>query len=323
MALCRELKHENVISLIETILEDKCIYMIFEYAEHDLLSIIHYHSHCELRMVPETTVRSLLWQLINGVYYLHENWVMHRDLKPANIMVTAEGKVKTGDLGLARLFKEPLLPLFNGDKLVVTIWYRAPELLLGARHYSPAIDMWAVGCIFAELLALRPIFKGEETKLDNKKNVPFQKNQLQKIVDVLGMPSVKNWSNISDYSEAQNLSLLKPQPAHLESWYKSVGASNPQGLKLLQSLLQYDPLKRLTAKDALSHPYFTDLPKISTNAFEGQSIEYPRRKVTSDIRDISHNGNNRRPADSNTTSKRRMPSSGPPEDQIKRVKGMA
>lgn len=99
------------------------------------------------------------------------------------------GIVKIGDLGLARLCRAPLQPLFSGDKVVVTIWYRAPELLLGARHYTKAIDCWAVGCIFAELLALRPIFKGEEAKLDAKKNVPFQRDQLTKIFDVLGTPT--------------------------------------------------------------------------------------------------------------------------------------
>ena len=104
-------------------------------------------------------------------------------------MVTATGEVKIGDLGLARLFWKPLQPLFSGDKVVVTIWYRAPELLLGSRHYTPAIDLWAVGCIFAELLSLRPIFKGEEAKMDNKKNVPFQRNQMQRIIDILGTPT--------------------------------------------------------------------------------------------------------------------------------------
>jgi len=115
-------------------------------------------------------------------------------------MVTADGIVKAGDLGLARIFYKPLAPLYNGDKVVVTIWYRAPELLLGAKHYTPAmgstllltglrIDMWALGCIFAELLALKPIFKGEEVKMDNKKTVPFQRGQMQKIMEILGTPT--------------------------------------------------------------------------------------------------------------------------------------
>jgi len=180
MALCTELAHPNVVHTVEIILEDKCIFIVFEYAEHDLLQIIHHHNQPQRQAIPARTIKSILYQLLHGLLYLHRNWVMHRDLKPANIMVTSSGKVKIGDLGLARLFYKPLQSLFSGDKVVVTIWYRAPELLLGSRHYTPAVDMWAVGCIFAELLSLRPLFKGEEAKMDSKKTVPFQRNQMQK-----------------------------------------------------------------------------------------------------------------------------------------------
>nr|KAJ3419165.1 cyclin-dependent protein kinase [Polyrhizophydium stewartii] len=191
IALCRELHHENVVNLEEVMLDpkDRSISMVFEFAEHDLLQILHFHSHHERKPIPQYTIKSFLWQLLNGLAYLHANWVLHRDLKPANILVTSEGVVKIADLGLARIFQAPYQPLFHGDKVVVTIWYRAPELLLGSRHYTKAIDIWAVGCIFAELLMLRPIFKGEEAKMDNKKNIPFQRDQLIKIFDILGMPT--------------------------------------------------------------------------------------------------------------------------------------
>ena len=139
-------------------------------------------------MVPQSLLKSCIHQLLNGLVYLHTCHIQHRDLKPANILINSEGVVKIGDLGLARLTYSPLQPLYSGDKVVVTIWYRAPELLLGARHYTKAIDCWAVGCVMAELISLRPIFKGEEAKLDHKKNVPFQRDQLVKIFDVLGTP---------------------------------------------------------------------------------------------------------------------------------------
>ncbi|KAI1490233.1 kinase-like domain-containing protein [Biscogniauxia mediterranea] len=213
MALCSELKHDNVIRLIEIILEDKCIFMVFEYAEHDLLQIIHHHTQQPRHSIPPSTVKSIMFQLLNGCQYLHNNWVMHRDLKPANIMVTSSGQVKIGDLGLARLFQKPLHSLFSGDKVVVTIWYRAPELLLGSRHYTPAIDMWAVGCIFAELLSLRPIFKGEEAKMD-KKTVPFQRNQMQKIVDIMGLPNKDRWPYLTSMPEYNNLATLQPPMLH-------------------------------------------------------------------------------------------------------------
>ncbi|KAJ9145054.1 Pkinase-domain-containing protein [Pleurostoma richardsiae] len=233
MALCSELNHGNVIKLIEIILEDKCIFMVFEYAEHDLLQIIHHHTQQPRHPIPPTTIKSIMFQLLNGCQYLHSNWVLHRDLKPANIMVTSAGEVKIGDLGLARLFYKPLHSLFSGDKVVVTIWYRAPELLLGSRHYTPAIDMWAVGCIFAELLSLRPIFKGEEAKMDSKKTVPFQRNQMQKIVDVMGVPNKERWPflpNMPEFSQLQTLQTPLTGHGH-QPHHHSHGAGQPGASK--------------------------------------------------------------------------------------------
>ncbi|PQE29364.1 CMGC CDK CDK8 kinase protein [Rutstroemia sp. NJR-2017a WRK4] len=305
MALCSELNHMNIIRLVETILEDKCIFMVFEYAEHDLLQIIHHHTQPTRHPIPAPTVKSIMFQLLNGCQYLHANWVLHRDLKPANIMVTSSGEVKIGDLGLARLFNKPLHSLFSGDKVVVTIWYRAPELLLGSRHYTPAIDMWAIGCIFAELLSLRPIFKGEEAKMDSKKTVPFQRNQMQKIVDIMGLPTKEKWSHLVSMPEYSQLSTLsasahaKAGGSSLEKWYfqtinahsqTSVPSSNSslgvEGYKLLSALLEYDPEKRLTAQAALTHPFFSTGDKVSANVFEGAKVEYPHRRVSQDDNDI-------------------------------------
>ena len=307
MALCSELYHPNVIHLVEIILEEKCIFMVFEYAEHDLLRIIQHHTQANRYPIPASAIRSILFQLLNGILYLHSNWVLHRDLKPANIMVTSKGEVRIGDLGLARLFYKPLHNLFSGDKVVVTIWYRAPELLLGSRHYTPAIDLWAVGCIFAELLSLRPIFKGEEAKMDSKKNVPFQRNQMQKIVDILGMPTKEKWPGLShqpDYTQLSTLSYAMrdsggERPSGLDTWYwntlKCAGyqgtqptdSPGEQGLDLLSKLLEYDPAKRLTAQEALRHPYFlANGEKVATNCFEGMSTQYPHRRVSQDDNDI-------------------------------------
>jgi cyclin-dependent kinase 8/11 len=156
--LNREMHHRNLVALREVILEDKAIYMVFEYAEHDFLvspspcnyqtdcqaeikQIIHHHSQTIRSPLPAPTLRRLLHQLLCGVHFLHSNFCLHRDLKPANILVTSAGVVKIGDLGLARLWHKPLAQggLFGGDKVVVTIWYRAPELILGAKHYTAAI----------------------------------------------------------------------------------------------------------------------------------------------------------------------------------------
>ncbi|GME74151.1 unnamed protein product [Ambrosiozyma monospora] len=286
MSLCKELKHENITNLVEIVLEKKSIYMVFDFAEYDLLQIIHYHSHPDFKHIPELTLKSAVYQILKGLSFLHQNWVLHRDLKPANIMVTNEGVVKIGDLGLARKFNNPLQSFYSGDKVVVTIWYRAPELLLGARHYTPAIDMWAVGCIVAELLSLRPLFKGEETKMDNKKQVPFQENQLLKILEILGTPTLNKWPTLNSYPEYQQLSKFTLFPPNLKAWYGSNNGTNKNCLKLLSELLEYDPSKRITASDSLNHKWFQENPKPVTNIFQGSRFKYPQRKIQKDDNDI-------------------------------------
>ncbi|KDR84392.1 hypothetical protein GALMADRAFT_56746 [Galerina marginata CBS 339.88] len=260
IALNREIDHENIVALKEVILEDKSIYMVFEYAEHDFLQVIHHHSQTLRSPITLTVLKSLTYQLLNGLIYLHASHILHRDLKPANILITSSGIIKIGDLGLARLIHEPLQPLFAGDKVVVTIWYRAPELLMGAKHYTKAIDCWAVGCVVAELVSLRPIFKGEEAKLDSKKNVPFQRDQLLKIFEVIGTPDEKDWPGVVDMPEYQSMKRLDHFQNRLADWCNSRMRS-PLAYDLLRQLFIYDPDARLTAKDALQHKWFQDDPK--------------------------------------------------------------
>ncbi|CEP61965.1 cyclin-dependent serine/threonine protein kinase SSN3 LALA0_S04e04654g [Lachancea lanzarotensis] len=294
MSLCRELRNKHLTNLVEIFLEHKSIYMVSEFAEHDLLQIIHFHSHPEKRLIPPRMLKSIVWQILDGVSYLHQNWILHRDLKPANIMVTVDGCVKIGDLGLARKFHNMVQTLYTGDKVVVTIWYRAPELLLGARHYTPAIDLWAVGCIFAELIGLRPIFKGEEAKMDSKKSVPFQANQLQRILEVLGSPNDKSWPDIYKYPEYEQLSNFPRYRDNLPVWYHSAGGRNKEALDLLYLLLQYDPISRIDAVDALEHPYFTsEDPAVCENVFEGLNYKYPPRRIHTNDNDIMNISNSR------------------------------
>ncbi|PBK63446.1 kinase-like protein [Armillaria solidipes] len=283
IALNREIDHDNVVSLKEVILEEKSIYMVFDYAEHDFLKVIHHHSQTLRCSISTPVLKSLIYQLFNGLLYLHSCHILHRDLKPANILITSEGVVKIGDLGLARLVYEPLQPLFAGDKVVVTIWYRAPELLMGAKHYNKAIDCWAVGCVMAELASLRPIFKGEEAKLDSKKNVPFQRDQLLKIFEVLGTPDEKDWRGLRNMPEFQNMKRLDYFPNHLHEWCQPRIRST-QGYDLLRHLFAYDPDKRLTASEALQHKWFHEEPLPTWNAFESVAPHQipPPRRITQD-----------------------------------------
>lgn len=300
--LNREIQHDNLAGLQEVMLQDKSIYLVFEYCEHDFLQIIHHHSQSR-STIPESTLKSLLWQLLNGVNYLHANWIIHRDLKPANILVTDRGVVKIGDLGLARSYHSPIQSLYSSDKVVVTIWYRSPDLLLGARHYTPAIDIWSVGCIMGELLYLRPMFKGEEAKPDlhSKKGgngVPFQKDQLVKIFEILGLATKEDWPSIVHLPEYPHLSRFEKTTNTLRQWYNSktmshsrlsVGGSQNEGYELLSELLRYDPSKRITAERSLTHNWFRPInpPVPGSNCFENlpSTIKYPVRRVTPDDSD--------------------------------------
>ncbi|KAM6496363.1 CMGC/CDK/CDK8 protein kinase [Amanita muscaria] len=284
MALNREIDHENVVALKEVILEDKSIHMVFDYAEHDFLQLIHHYSQTLRTQIPTATLKSLIYQLLNGVLYLHSCHILHRDLKPANILITSGGIVKIGDLGLARLVYEPLQSLHTGDKVVVTIWYRAPELLMGSKHYNKAIDCWAVGCVLAELASLRPIFKGEEAKVEGKKTtggLPFQRDQVLKIFEVLGTPDENDWSNLVYMSEYQSMKRLDYYPNRLHEWCQTRLRSQ-LAYDLLKLLFVYNPDKRLTAREALHHKWFSEDPKPTRNAFYGLHSQLPQRRITQD-----------------------------------------
>ncbi|KAF0313447.1 Cyclin-dependent kinase 8 [Amphibalanus amphitrite] len=291
IALLRELKHPNVINLQRVFLSqpDRKVWLLFDYAEHDLWHIIKYHRAAKANkkpvLVSRGMVKSLLYQILDGIHYLHANWVLHRDLKPANILVMGEGpergRVKIADMGFARLFNSPLKPLADLDPVVVTFWYRAPELLLGARHYTKAIDIWAIGCIFAELLTSEPIFhcRQEDIKTSN----PYHHDQLDRIFNVMGFPQEKDWEDIrkmpehgtllKDFKRSSyaNYSLVKYMERHKVK-------PDSKSFHLLQKLLIMDPTKRITSETAMVDDYFKEDPLPTSDVFEGHSIPYPKRE---------------------------------------------
>lgn len=292
IALLRELKHINVIGLQRVFLShaDRKVWLLSDFAEHDLWHIIKHHRsskqakrHLEC---PHGMVKSLLYQILAGIHYLHSNWILHRDLKPANILVMGEGiergRVKVADMGFARLFNSPLRPLADLDPVVVTFWYRSPELLLGTRHYTKAIDIWAIGCIFSELLTYEPIFhcKQEDIKTSN----PYHQDQLDRIFNVMGYPQEKDWEDIKkmpeypqfskDFKKAnyQNCSLAKYMEKH------KIRADSKE-FALLTKLLIMDPIKRITCQAAMEDLYFKEDPKPTDDVFEHcKEIPYPKRE---------------------------------------------
>ncbi|XP_022644130.1 cyclin-dependent kinase 8-like isoform X2 [Varroa jacobsoni] len=296
IALLRELKHTNVINLQRVFL-----------------------SHADRK------VKSLLYQILNGIHYLHSNWVLHRDLKPANILVMGEGpdrgKVKIADMGFARLFNSPLKPLADLDPVVVTFWYRAPELLLGARHYTKAIDIWAIGCIFAELLTSEPIFhcRQEDIKTSN----PYHHDQLDRIFNVMGYPVERDWEDLKKMPEHPTLikdfkrssyagcSLNKYMEKHKVK-------SDSKAFLLLQRLLLMDPTRRLTSEQAMGDAYFLEDPLPTADVFAGGPIPYPKRDFLTeedndaDKANAQQANNDKNAADSGPNAKRVRLGPGPP-----------
>lgn len=152
-------QHPNIVTVREIVVGSNMdkIFIVMDYVEHDLKSLMETMRHKKQMFMPGE-VKCLLKQLLSAVAHLHDNWILHRDLKTSNLLLSHKGILKVGDFGLAREYGSPLKQY---TPIVVTLWYRAPELLLCAKEYSTPIDMWSVGCIFAELLLMNAVFPGK------------------------------------------------------------------------------------------------------------------------------------------------------------------
>ncbi|CAB4438662.1 unnamed protein product [Rhizophagus irregularis] len=234
-------KHPNIVNVREIVVGETLtqIFIVMDFIEHDLKSLM------EDMQVPflQSEVKTIMLQLLSAVAMLHDNWIIHRDLKTSNLLLNNRGQIKVADFGLARKYGSPLGPM---TELVVTLWYRAPELLLGTKKYSTAVDMWSVGCIFGELVNKEPLLPGR-TEID----------QLTKIFKLLGMPNEKIWPGFSKLPHAKNIPFIKQSHNTLRSRFPYL---TENGFDLIAKLLTYDPSKRITAEEALKHPYFTESP---------------------------------------------------------------
>ncbi|KAI3981676.1 hypothetical protein MKX01_020619 [Papaver californicum] len=232
--------HESIVDVKEVVVGSNLdsIFMAMEYMEHDLKGLMESMK----QPFSQSEVKCLMLQLLEGVKYLHDNWVLHRDLKTSNLLLNNRGDLKICDFGLSRQYGSPLKPYTH---LVVTLWYRAPELLLGAKLYSTAIDMWSLGCIMAEFLGKKPLFTGK-TEVD----------QLDKIFRILGTPNETIWPGFSKLPGVKVNFVKHPYNLLL----KKFPATSFTGFDLLNKLLTYDPEKRITAEDALNHQWFREVP---------------------------------------------------------------
>ncbi|KAM3751935.1 hypothetical protein ACB098_04G149600 [Castanea mollissima] len=242
--------HPYVVGVKEVVMDEDdfdSVFMVMEYMESDVKGVLE-AMKVEKQLYCISEVKCLMRQLLEGVKYLHDNWVIHRDLKTSNLLLSNEGELKICDFGLSRQYGSPLKPY---TPLVVTHWYRAPELLLGTKKYSTAIDMWSVGCIMAELVAQEALFRGKN-----------EIDQLGKIFQILGTPNDKIWPGLTKLSgvrpnikQPYNL-LRKKFPSRS---FKGSPVLCDSGFDLSNKLLTYDPEKRITAEAALKHDWFSNL----------------------------------------------------------------
>ena len=232
-----ELRHPNVITLHDIFVHKRNVNLVLEYLESDLEHVIRDKSVA----FSSSHIKAWMLMTLRGVEHCHRSFVLHRDLKPNNLLIAGDGELKLADFGMARVFGEPV---GNMTSQVVTRWYRCPELLFGAKDYGTAVDMWSVGCIFAELMLRVPYMAGESDM-----------DQLKIIFKALGTPTEIEWPGMKllpDYVE------FAPQPK--PNFRQLFTAASDDALDLLKALLTFDPLRRCTATEALMHAYFKNAP---------------------------------------------------------------
>jgi len=192
-------------------------------------------------------VKTLLRQLASGVAYLHDRWILHRDLKTSNLLLDNRGRLKIADFGMARYVGDPAPRL---TQLVVTLWYRAPELLLGATAYGRAVDLWSVGCVFGELLTREPLLQGKN-----------EADELMLIFELCGIPTDDTWPGFRRLPHARALRLPKYAPGAGSVVRARFPLLTAAGSALLGALLSLDPARRPSAREMLDHEYFAQDPR--------------------------------------------------------------
>lgn len=242
----QELSHPNIIAL----------YCVFSSRNQNLNLVLEYLPLGDLEMLIKDSegirygtaeVKAWMGMLARAVWFCHENFVLHRDIKPNNLLIAADGEVKLADFGLARSFSDPYRPMTS---LVITRWYRPPELLFGARYYSGTVDVWSMGLVFAELVLRTPFLPGN-TDL----------HQLELICQAIGTPTEDNWPGVSKLEGFVKFDKATALPVRGKDYYlASFGTAGPVGVDLLMLMLTLDPRKRCTSRQVLEHKWWISDP---------------------------------------------------------------
>lgn len=230
----KALNSEYVVGLFDIFVHDNSIHLVLEYVEFDLEQVLKNKS---LVIMPGD-IKAWMYMLLSGLLECHGHWLIHRDIKPNNMLIRMDGTLKLADFGLTRRISSGM------TAQAVTRWYRAPEMLFGATSYAFAVDMWAVGCVFAEMFLRVPFFAGDSDV-----------QQLSLVFQALGTPSERDWPlarELPGYSE-----MKKMQGPPLETLFT---AADEDALDLMRRLLTFDPARRITCIEALKHRYFTCKP---------------------------------------------------------------
>uniref|UniRef100_A0A1A8HJ86 non-specific serine/threonine protein kinase n=1 Tax=Nothobranchius korthausae TaxID=1143690 RepID=A0A1A8HJ86_9TELE len=230
----KKLNHANVIKLKEVIRENDHLYFIFEYMKENLYQLMKDRA----RLFPESAIRNIMFQILQGLTFIHKHGFFHRDMKPENLLCMGPELVKIADFGLAREIRSQ--PPYTD--YVSTRWYRAPEVLLRSISYNSPIDQWAVGCIMAELYTLRPLFPGSS-----------EVDTIFKICQVLGTPKKNDWPEGYQLASAMNFRWPQCVPNNLKTLIPN---ASPDAIHLMTDLLQWDPKKRPASAQALRYSYF-------------------------------------------------------------------
>lgn len=245
----QELSHPNIISLLS----------VFSSKDQNLNLVLEYLPLGDLEVLIKDTegvrygaadIKAWMGMLSRAIWFCHENFVLHRDIKPNNLLIAADGEIKLADFGLARSFADPYRVMTSN---VITRWYRPPELLFGAKHYSGAVDIWSVGLVFAELVIRNPYLPGD-TEID----------QISKICAGIGTPMEENWPGVTKLPEYTVPS--PPTPVLGSDHFLGMfGTAGSDGVDLLMKMLVLDPRRRITAREVLEHRWWRSEPRATRN----------------------------------------------------------